>query len=489
MEVVSDDLRRHREQPLEMLDPFDERQERLVVLEIADVVPHPGPRPSSDAERVLELRPAREDRPLGGVGERHAGRDVPARPPQDHPAGPVRSGDDAEHRIVGARLDGPIVDEEQVCDAGQTLQRVLVAVGDGLVRHVPAGHDERRAGEVREQHMVQGRVRHHHAQLGRPGSHRRRHVRGLEPRAEHDRAGGAREQQPLALAHADEQGGSVERGHHQRERLVLALLASAQSRHRRLVVGPAGKVEAADALDRHDAPLAQRGGGGGDRVARAADRSLSAAREEQRGQGPARRAGVRLRMEAAVRRIVVLVPAGAAHPKAGHRRERPVVGDALDDREPRAAVRAVDERVAVPAVVRVEELAEAVVAGRGVGRDLRVRRAAVAALDDLEARVADGLAVLGDHALDRGKRRGVRSEPGEEPLNRRLAALDLEEHAVRIVQDEPRQPQLARQPVDVGAEAHALHHALHPHMGPPAGRHGHGTAPAGGGPTRPRSTW
>ena len=35
-----------------------------------------------------------------------------------------------------------------------------------------------------------------------------------------------------------------------------------------------------------------------------------------------------------------------AHREAGHRRQRPVVGHAAHDREPRAAVRAVDERVA-----------------------------------------------------------------------------------------------------------------------------------------------
>ena len=37
------------------------------------------------------------------------------------PGGLRRSGDDAEHRVVGARLDRAVVDEEQVGDAGQPL--------------------------------------------------------------------------------------------------------------------------------------------------------------------------------------------------------------------------------------------------------------------------------------------------------------------------------------------------------------------------------
>jgi len=37
-----------------------------------------------------------------------------------------------------------------------------------------------------------------------------------------------------------------------------------------------------------------------------------------------------------------------------------------DDREPRAAVGAVDERIAVPTIVLIPELSQAVVAGRDV---------------------------------------------------------------------------------------------------------------------------
>ena len=88
-----------------------------------------------------------------------------------------------------------------------------------------------------------------------------------------------------------------------------------------------------------------------------------------RSGGPHVGAGVRLGVEAAVGRVLVLRLAARAHREAGHRRARPVVGDAAHDREARAAVGAVDERVAVAAVGGVEQLAQAVVAGGGVGRD------------------------------------------------------------------------------------------------------------------------
>ena len=79
-------------------------------------------------------------------------------------------------------------------------------------------------------------------------------------------------------------------------------------------------------------------------------------------------------MEAAVGRVLVLAAAGGTHREGRHRRARAVVGTAADDREPGPALRAVEERVAIPAVGRVEQLPQAVVAGGDVGRDQAVRR-------------------------------------------------------------------------------------------------------------------
>ena len=60
MEVVRHDLGLDREQALEVVDAGHERAQRLVVLEIAHVVPHPGVPALRDREGVLQLGAARE---------------------------------------------------------------------------------------------------------------------------------------------------------------------------------------------------------------------------------------------------------------------------------------------------------------------------------------------------------------------------------------------------------------------------------------------
>ena len=140
-----------------------------------------------------------------------------------------------------------------------------------------------------------------------------------------------------------------------------------------------------------------------------------AAAVEQLDARPADGAGVRLRVEAPVAGIVVLGLARRAHREAGHRRRRPVVGHAADDREARPAVRAVDERVAEAAIGRVAQLGEAVVAGRRVRRDQRVGVAAARALDDTN-RARRRRPVLSRRAR-RARAAAPRGQPGEEALD------------------------------------------------------------------------
>ena len=137
---------------------------------------------------------------------------------------------------------------------------------------------------------------------------------------------------------------------HHRERLLVAVLARAQAPHGVVRRGVAREVEAAEALDRDDQAVAQRL-----RRRRRSDRRRrdrvppSAARSvEPRA---ARRAGVRLRVEAAIADVVVLALARRAHreraPSSSRARS---YGTSRGDGEARAAVRAVGERVAVAAV-------------------------------------------------------------------------------------------------------------------------------------------
>ena len=171
-------------------------------------------------------------------------------------------------------------------------------------------------------------------------------------------------------------------------------------------------------------------------------------------------AGVGLGVVAAVAGIVVLGLAGGAHREAGHRRARPVVRDAADDREARAAVGAVGERVADSAG-RPGPTARP---GRR-RRSPRPRATGAAAspalvLATIRKSARPPRAARPRDALDDRQRRRLGAEPREEGVHRRRLALDLQHHAALVVEHPAAERQLGRQPVHVRPEADALHHAL-----------------------------
>ena len=223
MQVVRHHRGLDREQPLEVVDALRERAQRLVVLEVADVMAHPRAPALRHGEGVLQL--ARRTR--AGAAARDRQRDrrrhVAARAAQ-HAAGapPPRA---PPSRRCASRSGGRAAG--RVGDAAEPLARFLVAIGDRLVGHVAARHHQRLAG-VGQQQVVQRRVGQHHAELAR---------------ARRDRAATARVRPARAPARSAARGGSsscprprqldqrARRGQvrrHQRERLVLAVLARAQ---------------------------------------------------------------------------------------------------------------------------------------------------------------------------------------------------------------------------------------------------------------------
>ncbi len=125
MQVVGDHLGPDVEQPPEVLDPLGERAQRLGVLQVPDMVRHERVVLLGQAERVLQLGPAGQDRP--GEPDAHAERfrHVAAGPP-DHRL-PAAEG--PHDRVVGPDLDRAVVGEERVCDPGEPLRRLPVARG------------------------------------------------------------------------------------------------------------------------------------------------------------------------------------------------------------------------------------------------------------------------------------------------------------------------------------------------------------------------
>ena len=308
-EVVGVQVVRHHlgpdgEQPLEVTDALLEGAQRLVVLQVADVVRHPRPRPLRQAEGALELGAAGQQRPRRLNGQADAGRCVPARAAQ-HQRGRAQRAEGAHHGVVGAHVDRPVVGEQQVGDRRQALQGVGVVVGDRLVGEVAAGHHQSGAHR-REQKVVQRGVGQHHAEVRRPGRHGGGHRRVRSPPGDHDRALGARQQPLFPGPQVHQLAGARQVGRHQGERLVLAVLARAQGRGGSLVARAAGQVVAAQPLDRDHRPAAQSPGGMTERIL--VGHPLPS-RVEQHQVGPAGGTGVGLGVEAAVGRVLVLAQA------------------------------------------------------------------------------------------------------------------------------------------------------------------------------------
>ena len=161
----------------------------------------------------------------------------------------------------------------------------------------------------------------------------------------------------------------------------------------------------ADAADREHSAGTQdlHRGGHCRRVARDA----RAPRFDERQVRPADRTRHRLGVETAIERVLVLATARGAQRESRHAGVCTVVGQRLDQRVARAALRAVDERIAVAAIGRIGELRHAIVAGEEVGRHRHLRRVGGAAGRDLEP--ATGRFVAGRDVANPGLRERRRS--------------------------------------------------------------------------------
>ena len=260
-------------------------------------------------------------------------------------------------------MDRPVVGEERVRDAAEPGQGGVVHVDDGLVGGIAARQHDRAGGQP-DQQVMQRRVGQHHAKLAVARRDRAGHLPSRQPRQQHNRPPAADQQRLSCLIDIAELAGGGSIRDHDREWLVFPVLAIPQRRRGALIPGVHRQVIAAQPLDGEHLPLPQQAGRRRQRLA--GQRRPRCVKEPQ--PGAAGRAADRLRVEAPVCRVVVLCRAPRAHGEAGHRRQCPVVGHVADDREPRPAVRAVDERVAEPAVGRIGEFSQAVIACRGVSR-------------------------------------------------------------------------------------------------------------------------
>jgi hypothetical protein len=114
----------------------------------------------------------------------------------------------------------------------------------------------------------------------------------------------------------------------------------------------------------------------------------------------------------------------------------------------------------VAAVGGIAQLGQARRAGRRVGGHRRGRLAAARAAEDPELLLAGRRQRGPCDGLDRGQRRRLGRQAGDEALDRLGRPLDVDEHAALVVAHEAAEALLAGDPVDVRPEADALHGPL-----------------------------
>ena len=224
------------------------------------MVADPGALALREAERVLQLGAAGEQR---HAACRRAAAGSPARIRASGAANAVARApgerDDPHDRVVGARLDRAVVEQEQIGESRRAA-RARPRRGRRSARRrrsplvitsvVPASC---------EQQVMQRRVGQHHAELARSRARprprpARRGRRGASTIGRSGAASSSRSRSPSVTSDP----AAASEADHQRERLVLAMLARAQRGDRALVVGAAGEMEPADALDGDDRAVAQR---------------------------------------------------------------------------------------------------------------------------------------------------------------------------------------------------------------------------------------
>ncbi len=360
--------------------------------------------------------------------------------------------------VVDMAGDRPVVQQEEIGDAAlaaEASQRFVVVDRDRLAGEVAA---RRHQGKIhrREQQVMQRARRQHHAEtrIARRDLWCEENPRKFAPPQQHDRRlrrgeeGGLFRREPAQLADR----GNV--AHHQRQRLRRASLAFAKTPHRGRGARVAEELETADSLERGDLALAERRGEIRER--RFPEGARLARRAHRAQEGTAVGTGVRLGVKAAASGIFVFRAAGRAELETAHRRRRPVVGQAEDDRETRPAARAVRERVVESAVVRREELGPALGARREVRQDDGARAGPRRALADREAGESRGRQPFDRDRVQDRRRRLLRRDPPDERFEPAARALDFDLDTVRIVAYPAVEGERTRQAVDERAKADPL---------------------------------
>ena len=236
------------------------------------------------------------------------------------------------------------------------------------------------------------------------------------------------------------------------------MLALAQAHDSRFVSDVDGEMETTDALDGQDLTGHEAVDRLGHWIIR---RNLCPVRRDEPNPRTADGAGVGLRMKAAVGGIVVLRLAGRAHLEIRHRGLRAVVGNPARDGEARAAIRAVQKRIAIAAIVRIEQLAQAVGTRRRIGGNAGRNLAAGRAGDDTKTSLARGPRCNCNGRIDAREGRSFSLQPAAKGIDAASWSFDFDGDTAGVVADKTCETLLRCEPVDEGPKTHTLHNTAH----------------------------
>ena len=184
-------------------------------------------RPLASAERALQLGPAARAAARASTGSRAP----PARSRASAAAAAARRARPAracaDHRVVGADVDRPVVEQEQVGDPGEPLERVVVVERDRLVGDVAGGHHQR---PPRRRRAGGGAASREASPRGRRSGARPTALPPAPPAPRAITIGRSRpgQRRSSAASARPARARRLEVGRHHGERLVLAMLAGAQ---------------------------------------------------------------------------------------------------------------------------------------------------------------------------------------------------------------------------------------------------------------------
>jgi hypothetical protein len=151
---------------------------------------------------------------------------------------------------------------------------------------------------------------------------------------------------------------------------------------------------------------------------------------------PAGRTGIWFGVKTAVCRVFVFPLAQRTHRETGHGRIYPVIRDILDNRQPGAAVCAVDKGIAESSIGGVKKFLQTVVAGGDVRRNMNLPGASGIALNNPECLIVIDFYLFCRNSRNVGKRRKLFLHAGHEGVDGVRRAFHLDKDPIRAILNE-----------------------------------------------------